>query len=174
MKKDNTKKKGEKDNTKKKEKKEKEEKDENIIRIISNIILNSTKKLGITQEILGLTYKCIHCIYIFVISLIFSFNTNVIHLCILLFIITLDGFVVIVLHGCPLTLLEQKYLNTNCCDERCSYLKKAKIMYKCEHEYEKTIELLINIWLLICGKCLLLIFLNTFHIKLQNYNNTYS
>jgi hypothetical protein len=160
---------------KKKKKKPKNKKtDENIIRIISNIVLNSSKKIGLTQEILGIIYTYSHYFYIFLISFIFSFNTNIIHLCILLIIITLDGFVVILLHGCPLTLLEKKYLNTSSCEKRCNDLKNLKIVYKCEHEYEKTIELLINIWMLVAAKCLITIFFNTFNFKLQNYNNIYA
>jgi hypothetical protein len=147
----------------------KEDKQENIIRNISKYILTYIEK----NKIVGVTYTYTHYFYIFFISFIFSFNNNIIHLCILLIIITLDGFVVVMLHGCPLTILEQKYLNTNSCDKRCNNLKDLKIMYKCDHEYEKTIELLINVWILIAAKCLLIIFFNTFNFKIQNYNNIY-
>lgn len=148
--------------------------DENIIRNITNTILDSTEKIGFTQKILGNIYTYIHHLFVLLVAFIFSFNNNITHLCILLIIVSLDAFSVVVLHGCPLTQLEQKYLHKNSCEKRSKQFQNAKIMYKCDHEYEKQIELLINIWMLISGKCLLLIFFNTFNIKLHNYNNTYA
>jgi hypothetical protein len=85
----------------------------------------------------------------------------------------LDGFSVVVFHGCPLTLMEQKYLNINSSIERTNEIKNCKILYNCDHEYEKTIEIIINAWLLISIKCLLILFFKVFNIKLQNYNNIY-
>jgi hypothetical protein len=163
-----------KENIRKKKKSSSKNNNENIIRNISNIILDSTEKIGLNQQIIGTIYTYIHHLLVFLVAFIFSFNNNIIHLCVLLIIVSLDAFSVVVLHGCPLTQLEQKYLNENTCEIRSNQLKNARILYKCDHEYEKQIELLINIWMLISGKCLLLIFFNTFNFKLHNYNNTYA
>lgn len=161
-----------------KEKKTKEKKvkkkDENIIRIVSNTILNLIKRVGLTNALLGMVYTNAHYMLIFLVAFIFSFNSNITHLCILLIIITLDAFSIVVFHGCPLTHLEQKYLHENSCEMRSNAFKNAKIVYKCDHEYEKQIELLINVWMLIATKCLILICLNTINCKLNNYNNTYA
>ena len=142
-------------------------KNENIIRKISNRIRKSIKKSGF-KEIIGIIYTYIHYLIIFWVGFVFAFNTNVVDLCILLVIVSLDAFAVVVLHGCPLTSLEQKYLNTNSSDERCNILKKSQILYTCEHEYEKQIELMINIWLLVAGKCLILLFFNTYKNNLMS------
>lgn len=162
-----------KEKSKEKSKERKNKMDENIIRKISNTILDSTEKIGLTQKILGTLYTYIHHLLVFLVAFIFSFNNNITHLCILLIIVSLDAFSVVVLHGCPLTQLEQKYLHENACEMRSKKFQNAKIVYKCDHEYEKQIELLINIWMLIAGKCLLLIFFNTFNFKLTNFNNIY-
>jgi hypothetical protein len=166
--------------TEKKEKKNKKDTitnnkllDGNIIRTASNNILESAEHYGFTNRILGLIYTYVHYVIILLVGFVFSFNNNVVHLCILLIIVSLDAFSIVVLHGCPLTHLEQKYLHTNSCEERSDFLKNIGIVYKCDHEYEKQIELLINIWTLIAGKCLLLLFFKTFHFKLHNYNNIY-
>jgi len=147
--------------------------DENIFRTISSNILVTIKQIGITNEVVGLIYTYVHFLIIFLVGFIFSFNNNIYHLIVVLILISLDALSVVVLHGCPLTLLEQKYLNTNTCEERSEILKNSKIVYKCEHEYEKQIELLINVWTLIAVKCLILIFLKTFNCKLKNFHSIY-
>jgi hypothetical protein len=107
------------------------------------------------------------------VAFILYFNTNIIQLCCTLIVVSLDAFSIVVLHGCPLTHLEQKYLNTNTSEERYQFFKNCGISYSCQHEYDKQIELLVNVWLLIAVKCLLIICFNTFNIKLQNTNKIY-
>jgi hypothetical protein len=84
----------------------------------------------------------------------------------MLIIISLDAFSIVVLHQCPLTILEKKYLKKTSCEERKNILKNVGIFYKCNHYYEHQIELLINVWLLVACKCLVIILLKTFNIKL--------
>ena len=119
-------------------------------------------------------YSLIHNIFIFMIAFIFIFSTNLFFLSIVLLIISLDAFSIVVLHMCPLTQLETKYLKKSLCKGRCDKLCGAGILYNCTHEYEKQIELMINIWLLISGKCLIIIFLRTFNIKIYNTNLIYA
>ena len=147
--------------------------DENIFRTISSSVLETIKKFGITNEVVGLIYTYVHFLIIFLVGFIFSFNNNIYHLIAILIVISLDALSVVVLHGCPLTLLEQKYLNTSSCEERSESFKNARIVYKCDHEYEKQIEILINVWTLIALKCLVLIFLKTFNCKLNNFHSIY-
>ena len=109
----------------------------------------------------------------FFIGFIFLFNNSLIYLYFLLIILSLNAFFIIILHGCPLTHLEKKYLNKSTCSEYYDFYRNSKIMYKCEHDYEKQIELLINVTLLVLIKCLVILFIRTFHIKLCNYNNIY-
>ena len=114
-----------------------------------------------------------HYLIVFLVAFMCLFNNNINHLCILLIIISLDALSIVVLHECPLTILEQKYLKINNRKIQSFFFKNSNILYKCNHEYEKQIELLINIWVLISTKILLLIFFNMFNYKLHNFNNTY-
>ena len=119
-------------------------------------------------------YDLIHDIFIFVIAFIIIFNTNLLYLVIVLLIVSLDAFSIVVLHRCPLTILEKKYLKKTSCEKRKNILKNLGILYKCNHEYENQIELLINVWMLVAGKCILIILLNTFNIKLIDYSKLYT
>jgi hypothetical protein len=118
-------------------------------------------------------YNVLHDTFIFIIAFIIIFNTNLFYLTIILFIVSLDAFSIVVLHKCPLTILEKKYIKKTSSQERENILKKLGILYKCNHEYEKQIELLINVWMLVAGKCLLIIFLKTFNITLFDYSKLY-
>jgi len=119
-------------------------------------------------------FKEIHHIFIFLIAFIGLFNNNILHLSIILFILSLDAVSIVLLHECPLTTMEKKYLNTSSCDIRNDYLKSLGIMYNCDHDYEKQIELLINAWMLVTGKIIVILLLKTFNLKLINFNNIYS
>ena len=114
------------------------------------------KKVNLKQ------YHIIHNFYIGLIVFILLFNNNLFHLSILLLIISLDAFSIIVLHNCPLTILEKKYLKTSLFEIRNKLIKKTGIHYKCNHEYEQTLESVINIWMMISSKCLIIIFLKMY------------
>jgi hypothetical protein len=118
-------------------------------------------------------YNVIHDIFIFCIAFIIIFNTNLVHLAIILLIVSLDAFSIVVLHRCPLTILEKKYLKKTSCEQRKKLLQNLGISYKCNHEYEIQIELLINVWMLVSGKCLLIILLKTLNIQLIDYSKLY-
>jgi hypothetical protein len=134
----------------------------NIIRKTANFIYN---KFNLKNSNF-IHYNFIHDLFIFFIAFIIIFNTNLIYLAIILFIISLDAFSIVVLHQCPLTILEKKYLKKTSCEERKKILKNLGISYKCNHFYENQIELLINVWLLVACKCLVIILFKTFNIKL--------
>lgn len=136
-------------------------KNENIIRKISNCILKFFKNNGITRKLLGFYYQVIHYVIIVLCGFLIAFCNNPIYLIILLIVISLDAFSVVILHNCPLTILEQKYLKTSLVKERIKNIKKAKIMYKCNHYYEQQLELLINVWTLVACKILIIMTMKT-------------
>lgn len=142
----------------------------NFIRDISDTINNYTKFFTLK----GFLYWNIHNAIIFCILFIIIFSNSVVHLLCILTIVSLDAFSIVVLHECPLTTLEKKYLGISSCDARNIVFKKMNFMYNCDHDYEKQIELLINVWSIIATKCLLILLLKTFHIKLFNYNELYT
>ena len=143
-----------------------------IIRNISNYI-NNNNNLKL-DNFKGYIIFFIHNIIIFLSAFIIIFNNSIIHLIILLIVISLDAFSIVVLHECPLTILEKKYLGVSSSDMRDLIFKNAKIFYNCNHTYEKQIELLICVWSALACKILIIIFLNSFNIKLINFNNLYT
>jgi|LakMenE18May11ns_1017448.scaffolds.fasta_scaffold9956462_7 hypothetical protein len=143
----------------------------NVCRKIANKLHEwiDFKSLGYTEY-----FTLIHNTFIFLISFISLFNNNILHLTILLVIISLDATSIVLLHECPLTTMEKKYLGITSCEVRREHIDSLGIMYNCDHEYEKQIELLINGWMLVAGKLLIILCLNTINIKLINYNNLYT
>ena len=143
---------------------------ENIIRKISNryhpFFLQCNKTF---QQ----CYIYIHNFLIVFTSFIFLFSNNLFHLAIVLLIISLDAFSIVVMHNCPLTQMEKKFLNTSTSDERKRIMKNLGISYHCDHIYEQQIELMINVWLIVVGKILVILFLKTANIRLINYNGIY-
>ena len=115
-------------------------KDNNIIRLFSNN-LNPTFK-----KIFGYYYVTIHFILGFSCLIVLLFSENLLYLTILLLVVSLDSFAIVVLHDCPLTMLEEKYLSYSMKKFYNSNLIKSKIQYKCDHLYESQLEILINAW----------------------------
>jgi hypothetical protein len=114
---------------------------------------------------IGSTYLLIHSLFIVFCAFILLFSNSVIHLTILLLIVSLDAFSIVVLHECPLTILEKKYMGINCSEMRQKDLKNAGIHYRCNHTYEKQIELMINVWLLVAFKICCILFSQTCFAK---------
>ena len=131
-------------------------------------------KINPLSTVKGFYYYFLHLIIISLISFVGFFSTNLIHLSMVLLIVSLDAWSVIVVHGCPLTFLEKKYLNTTSCEQRKTCFENLNILYECDHEYEKVTELLINVWSAIATKILVIICLNTFKIKLFDNSGIYS
>jgi len=163
-------------NENKKDKKHKKIK-KHIKNIQTNIIRSSSECINnciSLKNIKGNIYLHIHNYIILTILFITIFNNSLIHLIIILIIISLDAFSIVVLHECPLTALEKKYLGLSSLDVRNNFLKKINISYMCDHNYEKQIELLINIWCIVVIKILFIVVFFTFKIQLNNFNNIYS
>jgi len=152
------------------EKETTETNDDNVVRKISKFLV---KTLNLKHAWVGLIYMFLHHLIIFLVGFVTLFNNNIVHLVAVLVIVSLDALSIIALHECPLTLMEQKYLGISGCQQRTFCLRNAGIVYKCEHEYEKQVELLINAWTIIACKCLIVSFLETFNFKLHNYGSLY-
>jgi hypothetical protein len=80
--------------------------------------------------------------------------------------IAIDAFTLVVIHDCPLTMLEKKYLGTSITEVKQTFLKNIGILYHCNHEYESQLEFVINIASIIIFKILMIIFMKLLHIKL--------
>ncbi len=128
---------------------------------------------GKVNKTAGLIYMSLHMIFIVGVTFVFMFNTSITFLCVLLIIVTLDAGAIVFLHGCPLTHLERKYLGTDDCEMKRKVIEQCSILYHCDHEYEKQVEVMINIWTMIASKILVLLACKTFQWKFVNYDNFY-
>ena len=96
------------------------------------------------KTILGAYYGVLHLSIMFLGAIVLLFDTNLLHLFILFIIVSVDAIVCVILHNCPLTMLEQKYLGHSIISTRMNVYKKLNISYECTHEYETTLEFLSN------------------------------
>lgn len=142
----------------------------------NNIMLHFFNKLinvNLKDFIKGNYYGCLHFILMIFGIFILLFSTNKIHLIILLLVVSLDSIALVMLNLCPLSLLENKYLQTNYTSEKCTFLQHLGINYKCDHIYEYQLELLINFWTLTVIKIFFIIILEIFNIKIHDFSNIF-
>jgi hypothetical protein len=111
-------------------------------------------------------YYTLHGLILFLGVFILLFSTNKFYLLILLVIAACDALAIIVLHQCPLTMLETKYIGKNFSEERMKLLNKLGIVYKCNHVYEYHLEILINMISVITIKIFFLICFDIFNIRI--------
>lgn len=143
----------------------------NIIREIS---LKVCSTVGV--HVSGLAYSVyvyLHLCFMALVAGVTLFSTNLFHLSILFMIVSMDALSVVVLHGCPLTALEKATCSTDLNETRCCITKSMGIFYSCEHEYEKTIDLMVNVWLLVAFKMLVIIALRTLNVKILDFSCIY-
>lgn len=128
-------------------------------------------------QVSGLAYSVyvyVHLCFMALVGGIALFSTNLFHLAILFMVISMDALSVVVLHGCPLTALEKATCKTDLMETRQSISKCMGIFYACEHEYEKTVDLMVNVWLLIAFKMLCIIVLRMLSCKVVDFSNIYA
>ena len=119
----------------------------------------------ILKQIIGKYYVIAHIIIIFLGCIVILFSNNIYYLLIILNMIFMDTGAILSFHECPLTILEQKYINTNISNEAKINLGSLNIHHKCMHTYETQIELMVNLWSLLCIKILCLILMKVFAIQ---------
>ena len=126
----------------------------------------------IPKKLLGYYYKIIHTLILFLGINIILFTNNIQYLLIVFLLVSLDGIANFICHDCPLTLLEKKYLKTSIINDRKKYMKKLNILFKCNHNYESQLEIIINVLSIIMTKILGIIFIKTFIycIRSNEYN----
>jgi hypothetical protein len=143
-----------------------EEKDTNVVREINNWVWSLSERP--LDSVIGIYYTALHYVFIILGSALLLLETDILNLTIFLIIISLDAIANVMLHNCPLTALEEKYINTSMSSQRKHLLQKSGIMFKCNDIYESQIELLINVWSLTVGKILILWALQFFNKKIVN------
>jgi len=136
--------------------------------VIYKFIYKLFKKCGILTFLKSNYYGYLHWIYGILIAIIIFLNNNICHLLAVLFIISLNAISIVILSGCPITMLEKKHTGTSLTDNKIAFYKKIGLSYKCNHSFEQELEIIINVWSSIAIKCLLLILLKTFNVKSLN------
>ena len=59
-------------------------------------------------------------------------------------VLAIDAFTIIILHDCPLTMLERYYIKHSSVFWRLSSLRNLGIKYTSENEYDLQLEVIIN------------------------------
>jgi hypothetical protein len=116
---------------------------------------------ALMKKIIGSYYFIIHIILIFLGCIVLLFSSNIFYLLILMNIIFIDGVAMLSYHECPLTILEQKYLDTNMSKQSKINLNNSNIFHNCDHIYESQFELIINLCTLLIVKVLSIIILKS-------------
>jgi len=96
------------------------------------------------QPFLGAYYGTLHIIIMLSCATVLLFDNNAVHLIIMFNLLAVDAISCIILKNCPLTILERKYLGKTWMSTRFEVLQNLGIDHKCCHEYEATLETLMN------------------------------
>ena len=114
------------------------------------------------EGLMGNYYTFIHTMFVLLLGYLICFVNDLRYLVIGLLIISLDAHANIVLHDCPLSMLEDKYLEKSGIETRLEFLRGLGIMYSLDTRYDAQLETIINCWSLIAGKILMLICFRNF------------
>jgi hypothetical protein len=150
----------------KKNGKTKHEKNKMKDEIENTCIRNISKTMSpFLKRIIGNYYWLLHIFIMTSCGTILLFDNNIYHLLILFNITCIDCIACVFLHDCPLTVLENHYLNQSIVEDKSSILKNGNILYHCDHRYEKTIEFLTNVVSFITGKISFLLVMKLLHLR---------
>ena len=134
--------------------------------IENTCIRNISKKMHpFLKRTIGNYYWLLHIFVMTACGIVLLFDNNIYHLLILFNITCIDCIACVFLHDCPLTVLENHYLNQCIIEDKSSILKNSNILYHCDHRYEKTIEFLTNIVSFITGKISFLLVMKLLDIR---------
>jgi len=117
------------------------------------------------KRTIGNYYWLLHIFIMTSCGTVLLFDNNIYHLLILFNITCIDCIACVFLHDCPLTVLENHYLNQCIIEDKSTILKNGNILYHCDHRYEKTIEFLTNVVSFITGKISFLLVMKLLDIK---------
>lgn len=111
---------------------------------------------------IGVYYGILHIVIMVCCATVLLFDNNAIHLIIMFNLLSVDALTCVLLKNCPLTILEHKYLKKSWIGERFKLFKELSIDYQCNHEYESTLEILMNMGALFILKISVLFVLTLF------------
>tara|TARA_B100000900_G_C20362481_1_gene626936 strand:- start:250 stop:795 length:546 start_codon:yes stop_codon:yes gene_type:complete len=109
---------------------------------------------------IGSYYTYLHLGIIILGAYVICFVNDLQYLTIFMIILSCNAFTNIILHDCPLSMLEQKYLDTSIVQTRIKSLKAMNINYECDRygQFESQLEFIINTASLCIFKIFFIIF----------------
>ena len=139
--------------------------EDNIVRrILKTFHIKSFK-----DAIIGSLYYILHQIALVMMVCIVLFSNNLQHLTILFVLIALDGVATTIIHDCPITRLESKYLGTNMCEHKLMVLRDLKIQYHNDKDYEQIIDTILTGGGLIAFKIICILCIQTYKLYINNF-----
>lgn len=114
---------------------------------------------------IGKGYVYLHSIIFLLGVIILIFSNNLFYILILFNITFIDSISIIILHDCPLNYLEEKYLNVSMITQKNDFYKKAGLLFNCNHNYERQLEILILIASLCIFKLFMIIIMRSMNIS---------
>jgi hypothetical protein len=87
---------------------------------------------------------------------------------------TLDALAIICIHQCPITYMEKKYVKETDAELGNRMMKKLNISYNCDHVYEQQLGSVIIVLYFIALKCISIMVLQSFNIKLTDFSGLYN
>lgn len=141
--------------------------EDNIIRrILKTFHIKSFK-----DALIGGTYYILHQLILVMMISIILFSNNLQHLTILFILIALDGVATTILHDCPITRLEYKYLGTNMCEHKLLVLRDLNIQYHNDQNYEQIIDTILTGGSLIAFKIIMILCIQTYIFCVNNHQS---
>jgi len=118
---------------------------DNVKKSILGIVFHPVIEKYIKFNI-GSYYTYLHLGIIILGAYVICFVNDLQYLTIFMIILSCNAFTNIILHDCPLTMLEQKYLDTSIVQTRINSLKAMNINYECDRygQFESQLEFIIN------------------------------
>ena len=138
--------------------------EDNIVRKI----LKTFHVKSVKDALIGGTYYILHQLALGMMISIIIFSNNLHHLTILFVLIALDGVATTILHDCPVTRLEYKYLGTNMCEHKLLVLRELNIQYHNDQNYEQIIDTILTGGSLIAFKIIMILCIQTFKFYINN------
>jgi len=108
------------------------------------------------------TYKIVHLTYAVVLALLVMFEMNLGHLCVLLFVVSVQVAGIVLFQGCPLSQMKRVLSQK----KKRRLLQQCCIGFHCNHEYESQIQTMVQLWLMISLKMFTLMLVKTIQLFL--------
>ena len=127
--------------------------------ILNHYILHP-KIRNVVKYLIGNYYSLLHLCIAMLGAYVILFSNNVFYLMCVINVLAVDALTILILHDCPLTMLERYYIKHSTINWRLKSLRNCGIKYTLENEYDIQFEVIINSASLAIFKMFCLIALN--------------